>query len=233
MRQPVHAGCVATRLRAGRPRVRPAEAAQRVAARTCSPCSMTGATMATVCVRLAAREGERRAAPAAPRRAAPPRLHASCRAAGAACGAGCTAPSSMPALARASPPRCAATQLHCAAPSVAMESRTRDAPRNARWTAMPRQSAKNSARRSAPMAADTLAASTDFSKAVFSNKEEVAAAVVDQYDDEKTRIFYKLVMGAPGAAACSTQQRSLKRVRAVRRRRRRRVHPLRHLPLAD
>ena len=63
------------------------------------------------------------------------------------------------------------------------------------------------------MAADTLAASTDFSKAVF-NKEEVARAVVSQYDDEKTVLFYKLVMGAPCAAACSsTQQHSGKCVR--------------------
>ena len=61
--------------------------------------------------------------------------------------------------------------------------------------------------------ADTLAASTDFSNATF-NKEEVAQAVVQQYDDEKTRLFYRLVMGAPCATACSTQQqRSGERVR--------------------
>ena len=53
--------------------------------------------------------------------------------------------------------------------------------------------------------ADALAASTDFSNAVF-NKEEVAQAVVSQYDDDKTRLFYKIVMGAPCAAARSTPQ---------------------------
>jgi len=45
------------------------------------------------------------------------------------------------------------------------------------------------------MAADALAASTDFRDAVF-NKEEVAAAVVSQYDDALTRLFYSIVMGA-------------------------------------
>ena len=79
-----------------------------------------------------ARAGERRAAPAAPRRGALGKLHASCRAAGAAFTPAAAAPSRRPALARASLPRRAATQLPCAAPSVAMESRARNALRSAR-----------------------------------------------------------------------------------------------------
>ena len=47
------------------------------------------------------------------------------------------------------------------------------------------------------MAADALAAATDFSNTQFS-KEEVAAKVVEQYDDDKTRLFYRIVMGGGG-----------------------------------
>lgn len=128
----------------------------------------------------------RRAALAALRRDAPPRLHASCRAGGAACGAGAeAAPSRMPAL---SPPRrdTPQRQLASAAPSVAMNG-VRSARRHCFATSL--------LLRSSPMAADALAASTDFSNAKF-NKEDVAAAVVSQYDDDATRMFYQIVMGA-------------------------------------
>ena len=56
-------------------------------------------------------------------------------------------------------------------------------------------------------AMDALAESTDFSNAVF-NKEQVASAVVSQYDDDKTRLFYKIVMGAPRLSNAANAARS-------------------------
>ena len=48
--------------------------------------------------------------------------------------------------------------------------------------------------------ADALAAATDFTDKQFS-AAEVAAKVVEQYDDAKTRLFYQIVMGARPRAA--------------------------------
>jgi hypothetical protein len=42
-----------------------------------------------------------------------------------------------------------------------------------------------------------MAAPADFSGAQF-GKEAVAAKVIEQYDDEKTRLFYRITMGGGG-----------------------------------